>query len=90
MKKYFCMLFILFFTTLLFAHPPIQENSYFTIMEELDLTTAPMWVDTGEWIKKHTKYWIFLPDSRQIFDYEEDYFFCSYYTLEYETLFSKT
>lgn len=36
------------------------------------LTTSPMWVDSGEWIEKYTNFWIFLPDSVQIFDYEEE------------------
>lgn len=32
--------------------------------------TAPMWVDTGLWVPRGTKYWFWLPDDQQIFDYE--------------------
>lgn len=35
------------------------------------LTTAPMWVDTGDFVSKHSEFWIFLEDDRDIFDYEE-------------------
>ena len=35
------------------------------------LLTSPMWVDSGEWIKKHEKFLIFLPDDMPLFDYEE-------------------
>lgn len=32
-------------------------------------TTAPMWVDNGEWIKKFSDYWIFLPADTKIYDF---------------------
>ena len=35
------------------------------------LLTSPMWVDSGEWIIKHEKFLIFLPDDMPLFDYEE-------------------
>lgn len=35
------------------------------------LTVAPMWVDSGEWIEKYTRFWIFLEDDYEIFEYEE-------------------
>ena len=35
------------------------------------LLTSPMWVDSGEWIKKYQKYLIFLPDDMPVFDFEE-------------------
>ncbi len=35
------------------------------------LTTAPIWVDNGEWILKHSKFWIFLTDDEKIYEYEE-------------------
>ena len=35
------------------------------------LLTAPMWVDTGDWIEKHQKFLIFLPDDMTVFDFEE-------------------
>lgn len=35
------------------------------------LTTAPMWVDTLEWVEKYKTYWIFLPESTPITEYEE-------------------
>ena len=35
------------------------------------LLTAPMWVDSGEWIEKYEKFLIFLPDDMPIFDFEE-------------------
>ena len=35
------------------------------------LLTAPMWVDSGEWIEKYEKFLIFLPDDTPIFDFEE-------------------
>ena len=35
------------------------------------LLTAPQYVDTGEVIKKYTKFWIFLPDDTEVFDLEE-------------------
>lgn len=34
------------------------------------LTTAPMWVDSGEYIDRHTKFLIFLPDDMPVFDFE--------------------
>ena len=35
------------------------------------LLTAPMWVDTGEWIEKYQKFLIFLPEGMPVFDFEE-------------------
>ena len=35
------------------------------------LLTAPMWVDSGEWIEKYQKFLIFLPDDTPLFDFEE-------------------
>ena len=35
------------------------------------LLTAPMWVDSGEWIEKYQKFLIFLPDDLPVFDFEE-------------------
>ena len=35
------------------------------------LLTAPMWVDTGDWIEKYQKFLIFLPDDMTVFDFEE-------------------
>ncbi len=35
------------------------------------LLTAPMWVDTGEWIEKYQKFLIFLPEEMPVFDFEE-------------------
>lgn len=35
------------------------------------LTRAPMWVESGDWIEKHSYFWIFLEDERIIYDYEE-------------------
>ena len=35
------------------------------------LLTAPMWVDSGEWIEKYQKFLIFLPDDMPIFNFEE-------------------
>ena len=32
--------------------------------------TAPMWVDRGDWIEKHRKFLIFLPDDMPVFDFE--------------------
>ena len=34
------------------------------------LMTAPMWVDSGEWIEKYQKFLIFLPDAMPVFDFE--------------------
>ncbi len=33
--------------------------------------TAPMWVDSGEWIEKYQKFLIFLPDDMPLIDFEE-------------------
>ena len=35
------------------------------------LTTSPMWVQSGEWIKAYQKFLIFLPDDMPVFDFEE-------------------
>ena len=35
------------------------------------LLTAPMWVDTGDWIEKYQKFLIFLPDDMTVFDFEK-------------------
>lgn len=35
------------------------------------LLTAPMWVDTGEWIEKYRKFLIFIPNDMPLFDFEE-------------------
>ena len=35
------------------------------------LLTAPMWVESGEWIEKYQKFLIFLPDDMAVFDFEE-------------------
>jgi len=35
------------------------------------LLTAPMWVDSGEWVEKYQKFLIFLPDDTPLFDFEE-------------------
>ena len=35
------------------------------------LLTAPMWVDSGEWIEKYQKFRIFLPDDMPVFNFEE-------------------
>ena len=35
------------------------------------LLTSPMWVESGEWIEKHQKFLIFLPDDMPVFDFEE-------------------
>jgi len=32
------------------------------------ILTAPLWADSGEWIEKYNKFWIFLPDSMEVFD----------------------
>ena len=34
------------------------------------LLTAPMWVDSGEWIEKYQRFLIFLPDDMPVFDFE--------------------
>lgn len=47
----------------------VQENKYgkwFYV-----LLTAPMWVDTGEWIEKYHKFLIFIPNEMPLFDFEE-------------------
>ena len=33
--------------------------------------TAPIWVDSGEWIEKYQKFLIFLPDDMPLIDFEE-------------------
>ena len=33
--------------------------------------TAPIWVDSGEWIEKCRKFWIFITESDQLFEFEE-------------------
>ncbi len=35
------------------------------------LLTAPMWVDSGEWLEKYQRFLIFLPDDMPVFDFEE-------------------
>lgn len=35
------------------------------------LLTSPMWVEGGEWLEKHQKFLIFLPDDMPVFDFEE-------------------
>lgn len=35
------------------------------------LTRAALWVESGDWIAKHSYFWIFLEDDRIIYDYEE-------------------
>lgn len=35
------------------------------------LLTAPMWVESGDWIEKYKKFLIFLPDDMTVFDFEE-------------------
>ena len=35
------------------------------------LLTAPMWVESGDWIEKYQKFLIFLPDDMTVFDFEE-------------------
>ena len=35
------------------------------------LLTAPMWVESGDWIEKYQKFLIFLPDDMIVFDFEE-------------------
>ena len=35
------------------------------------LLTAPMWVESGDWIEKYQKFLIFLPDDITVFDFEE-------------------
>ena len=35
------------------------------------LLTSPIWVDNGDWIEKHRKFLIFLPDDMPVFDFEE-------------------
>lgn len=34
-------------------------------------TTAPMWVESGDWIEKYSDFWIFLLDEEKIFDFVE-------------------
>lgn len=35
------------------------------------LLVAPMWVDNGEWIEKHNKFWIYIYDEIKIYNYEQ-------------------
>ncbi|MBO4639426.1 MAG: hypothetical protein J5710_06695 [Treponema sp.] len=35
------------------------------------LLTAPMWVESGDWIEKYQKFLIFLPDEMPVYDFEE-------------------
>ena len=35
------------------------------------LLTAPMWVDSGDWIESYQKFLIFLPDDMTIYDFED-------------------
>ena len=35
------------------------------------LLTAPMWVESGDWIEKYQKFLIFLSDDMTVFDFEE-------------------
>ena len=35
------------------------------------LLTAPMWVDNGDWIERHQKFLIFLPDDKPVFNFDE-------------------
>ncbi len=35
------------------------------------MTTTPMWVESGEYVKAYQKYLIFLADSESVFDFEE-------------------
>ena len=35
------------------------------------LLSAPMWVESGDWIEKYQKFLIFLPDDMTVFDFEE-------------------
>ena len=35
------------------------------------LTTSPMWVQSGEWIKAYQKFLIFIPDDMPVFEFEE-------------------
>lgn len=35
------------------------------------LTTAPMWTSSGEWVDAYSKFWFFLPDDEELFEYEE-------------------
>ena len=33
--------------------------------------TTPFWVEGGDWIEKYRRFWIFLPDDAEIFDFEK-------------------
>lgn len=33
--------------------------------------TAPFWVEGGDFIERYRRFWIFLPDDAEIFDFEE-------------------
>lgn len=35
------------------------------------LLTSPTWVKSGEFLERYEKYWIFLKDETEIFDFEE-------------------
>lgn len=35
------------------------------------MTTTPMWVESGDYVKAYQKYLIFLADSTSVFDFEE-------------------
>ena len=35
------------------------------------LTTSPMWVQSGDWIKAYQKFLIFIPDDMPVFEFEE-------------------
>lgn len=116
MKKKFCLLFILIFSSFVIAETHIKKDSSFTVMGICELrescgfdkpllyrtlahesgmkvkvlevgktetlnektgtwlyviTTSPMWVDTGEWIERYKKYWIFYTSSMLVFDFKE-------------------
>lgn len=35
------------------------------------LLESSIWVESGDWLEKYSKFWIFLPDDAKLFDYEE-------------------
>jgi hypothetical protein len=35
------------------------------------LLTAPIWADSGEWIEKYSKFWIFISEDDILFEFEE-------------------
>lgn len=43
-----------------------QKGKWFYV-----LLTAPTWVKSGEFLERYEKYWIFLKDETEIFDFEE-------------------